>query len=97
MANRPGDEEYKRRRRKLKRTSNVCHICGDYIDPALKWPHPMSFSADHLAPVSRGGDNLGEILPSHLTCNVRRGNDIGLGRTRRSNNRMRKEKHPGLN
>ncbi|WP_148223354.1 HNH endonuclease [Segniliparus rotundus] len=34
----------------------------------------MSGSADHVVPVSLGGDNLGELRAMHLGCNLERGN-----------------------
>jgi hypothetical protein len=53
----------------------VCGICGVAIDPALKWPDPMSASEDHIVPVSLGGDHtLANCRASHLHCNVSRGN-----------------------
>lgn len=56
------------------RCGTDCGICGEPIDMALTRPDLMSFSIDHLVPLSRGGthtyDNVG---PSHLLCNMKKG------------------------
>ena len=70
---------------RLKRASAICHLCGEPIDRDLAWPHPKSWSADHLTPVAHGGDMLGERLPAHLECNQKRGTkpiDTHISRTR---------------
>lgn len=93
---RTNDSRYQRNRARVLRGSPICHLCGEPIDRTLKWPDPLSGSADHLEPVSRGGHNHGPLQPAHLGCNSRRGNDIGQGRTRRRNDRHPPEPHPGL-
>jgi hypothetical protein len=65
------DRGYLRNRRRI-RDQDVCWLCGGWIDPELKSPHPMSWSADHVTPVSRGGDNRGPLKPAHRLCNQRR-------------------------
>lgn len=48
----------------------VCQVCGEPVDPSLRWPHPMSQALGHVIPRSRGGahspDNCQLI---HLSCN----------------------------
>ncbi|QQC41235.1 hypothetical protein I6H51_05660 [Corynebacterium urealyticum] len=39
----------------------------------MKFPHPMSPTADHVHPVSRGGSNFGRLQPMHLLCNQQKG------------------------
>jgi hypothetical protein len=39
--------------------------------PAL---HGNAFTLDHVVPVGRGGDELGESRPAHRSCNSSRGN-----------------------
>lgn len=57
---------------------DVCHICSSVIDMTLKFPEKLSFSFDHLKPLSMGGDNLiSNIRPSHLTCNRKKANVYG--------------------
>lgn len=58
-----------------------CHLCGRPIDtrpPDKGGPQPRSrwaFSADHIAPRSKGGQTvLSNYRPSHYGCNARRGN-----------------------
>jgi hypothetical protein len=53
--------------------SDTCWICLQWIDYSLKYPDPWSASGDHILPLSRGGHIRGEVAPSHLVCNKRRG------------------------
>ncbi|MFG1963669.1 HNH endonuclease [Nonomuraea sp. NPDC049028] len=55
----------------------TCHICQKPIDMTLAWPDKMSWSMDHLVPLSLGGKNVFEnVASSHLSCNSRRGKEI---------------------
>jgi hypothetical protein len=47
-------------------------LCGGAIDMELTFPHPMSWSADHVDPVGQGGDNNGELRAAHLLHNQQR-------------------------
>ena len=52
----------------------VCGICGDPIDPALRFPDPGSATLDHRRPLSRGGSHtLDNVQAAHLTCNASKG------------------------
>lgn len=54
----------------------VCHLCGLPIDPALAWPHPMSYTLDHVIPlvqIPALGECLDNVKPSHSICNLRKG------------------------
>ena len=56
------------------RDSWVCGICETAVDPALAWPDPMSFSLDHIVPLSLGGAHIRtNVRCTHLVCNVRKG------------------------
>jgi len=45
------------------------------IDLELRWPHPQSFTRDHVRPRSLGGrDSLANQRPAHKLCNEKRGN-----------------------
>lgn len=46
------------------------------INLALRYPHPFSFSRDHVIPRSLGGDvsAIENQRPSHKACNQLRGN-----------------------
>lgn len=63
-------------RARLLASQDVCAICGQAIDKALKTPHPMSPEVDEVVPVSRGGDPLDirNCRLVHRICNLRRGN-----------------------
>lgn len=51
-----------------------CHLCLRRVDPALKNPHPMAATFDHLIPVAEDGTDAPENLRlAHRTCNTRRG------------------------
>ena len=71
---RTSDPVYRRRRAALKRApdGDVCHACNQWIDMDLKWPHPDSWTADHITPVGKGGHNRGLVLPAHWRCNLAR-------------------------
>lgn len=66
------DRTYLRNRRRI-RNQDVCWLCGQWIDPDLKSPHPKSWTADHVTPIASGGHNHGELRPAHRDCNTRRG------------------------
>lgn len=65
----------------FERDSWTCHICTDPIDRGLKYPDPMSVSLDHVIPLSRGGIHTrGNCAASHLLCNMRKKDRMGVGR-----------------
>jgi HNH endonuclease len=66
---RTNDRTYLRNRARLKRVGVVCALCGQPIDVSLKWPDPLSFTADHVEPVALGGNNRGDLAPMHAACN----------------------------
>jgi hypothetical protein len=66
---RTNDRTYRKARAKLMQPGVVCVLCGEEIDLSLKFPDPMSFSADHVDPVALGGSNRGDLQPMHLTHN----------------------------
>lgn len=57
-----------------------CWVCGRAIDYQLVGKdgqrHPLSFTLDHLVPLSKGGDLLDPInaRSAHRRCNSARGN-----------------------
>jgi 5-methylcytosine-specific restriction endonuclease McrA len=67
---------YRRLQARVRREHGVCAICGQPIDPELASPHPMSFSLDHITPVSMGGSltDRDNARAAHRVCNARRGN-----------------------
>lgn len=51
-----------------------CGVCGEPIEPQLKWPHPNSVTLDHVVAVSKGGLHEAENLQAaHWMCNVLKG------------------------
>lgn len=58
----------------------LCLLDGHDLDVALidleVFNEPMSWSIDHIIPMSRGGRNVLENMqPAHKQCNTARGND----------------------
>lgn len=50
----------------------VCGRCGEPVDRALRWPHPMSASTGHIVRVADGGAyEPGNLRVEHLRCNLR--------------------------
>lgn len=60
---------------KWEASDKTCCLCLKPIDETLQSPDPMSFSLEHLTPISRGGrhdiDNIGF---AHRVCNSSKGN-----------------------
>ena len=84
ILSRTSDHTYRKNRSRLLRSKYlVCWLCGDEIDKTLKYPHPRSFSADHVRPVALGGRNSGTLKPAHLFCNQSRGADRSVSSSAR--------------
>lgn len=64
---------------RLKREAQVCWICGHWIDPELRSPHPLSFTVDHIVPLALGGAaaDPGNVRAAHRLCNMKRGTGRG--------------------
>jgi len=55
-----------------------CHLCARPIDPALVYPDPGSWTADHVVAVVDGGrDEWDNLRPAHLGCNSSAGATLG--------------------
>lgn len=67
---------WRRLARRTLRDNPVCWLCGQLIDLTLPATHPMSGTADHVQPLSRGGAERdpGNLRPAHRRCNSARGN-----------------------
>lgn len=53
----------------------ICGLCGETVDPQVKYPHPRSASLDHKVPLSKGGAHTrANSQCSHLSCNMAKGN-----------------------
>ena len=60
----------------LRARADNCGICGQPIDYTLHWPHPHSFSADHIHPASTHPHlalDPTNTRAAHLHCNTSRG------------------------
>lgn len=52
---------------------DVCAICNELVDLAVRAPHPRSASIDHRTPVVFGGlDVMSNLQIAHLRCNQRK-------------------------
>lgn len=62
---------YRRFVSKVRDRHEPCAICWHQIDYSLESPDPMSFEADHVVPMSRGGDPYDPAngQASHRCCN----------------------------
>lgn len=48
-----------------------CGLCRRRVNPALRWPHRMSASLDHIVPLAKGGQHVRtNVHLAHLTCNL---------------------------
>ncbi|WP_326808167.1 HNH endonuclease [Streptomyces sp. NBC_01775] len=76
----PGNPRNGRPYRRLvdaqRRLGLPCWICGHNIGYQLDARHPLSFTLDHLVPLSRGGSLLdpANARSAHRRCNSARGN-----------------------
>lgn len=78
-ANPRNGRPYRRLVAAMKALGDPCARCGHNIDPTLDPRHPLSFTLDHIAPLSRGGDLLdpANARAMHRRCNSARGNRVG--------------------
>jgi 5-methylcytosine-specific restriction endonuclease McrA len=62
---------FDKNKQRILKTQEICGICGRPVDKALKYPHPLSASVDHIIPVSRGGhpSDIENLQLAHWTCN----------------------------
>lgn len=70
---------WRRAREHVKRTQRICWLCGAAIDLDLPASDPMSFTVDHVQPLSLGGAEVDvrNLRAAHRDCNTKRGNGLG--------------------
>lgn len=50
-----------------------CQLCRRKVDGALPWPHPLSWSLDHVIPIVQGGEHsYANTQLTHLICNLKK-------------------------
>lgn len=59
---------------------DVCWLCDGVIDLSLPRTHRMSWTADHVDPISLGGAprDASLLRPAHRACNSSRGNRMSV-------------------
>lgn len=77
------DARHRRRARKRKafveevwrpvlfeRDNWTCQLCGDAVNPNLKYPDPMAATVDHIVPLAKGGEHsYANTQLAHALCN----------------------------
>lgn len=74
-AHRTNGHVLRRLRARARRTYDICWLCGAPIDKDLAYPHPGSFTIDHVVPVAIDPSlaySWDNIRAAHASCNIRR-------------------------
>ena len=69
---------FKRNKKKIYASQNICGICGQPVDMSLKYPHPLSPCIDHIVPINREGhpSDVNNLQLAHLKCNREKSNKL---------------------
>lgn len=63
----------------FERDGYICQLCGEDVDPAVKFPDSRAATVDHVVPISRGGDHVASNLAlAHFSCNAAKGNRVAV-------------------
>lgn len=65
---------YRRVTAEARNRPGPCILCGRPIDRTLPKTDAASVTAEHVTPITQGGDRLGPMGPAHRVCNMRRHN-----------------------
>ena len=70
--------EFDKNKRRILATQDTCGICGKPVDKALKFPHPLSPTIDHIIPVDKGGhpSSMDNLQLAHFCCNRAKSNKV---------------------
>ena len=62
---------FDKNKKKIYQTQTICGICGQPVDPNLKYPHPLSRTIDHIIPIALGGhpSDISNLQLAHWICN----------------------------
>ena len=71
MGNAPRNDALRKRYRvHARRLGLACALCEQPIDYSVSSPDPLSFEADHIVPLSKGGaDKWDALQPTPRQCN----------------------------
>jgi hypothetical protein len=67
----PYTRSYREERKRILTPDAVCYLCGGAPTPT----DPLE--ADHVVPLSLGGEHRGNLRPAHRSCNRRKGGARG--------------------
>ena len=70
LMTRTGHYRYRRNRARVIRNSDTCAICGQPLNPDLRWPDPCCTVADHIVPIADGGHNNGAVRAAVTTAAI---------------------------
>jgi hypothetical protein len=57
------------------RDGGACALCGEPVDMAIPYPHPLAPTVDHIIPVTRAGEHsMKNVQLAHARCNLSKGN-----------------------
>lgn len=79
MANTRGSRRQKRLAANLRAQRRPCCICRQPIDYSLQWPHPDSFSVEHILPWSTHPhlrEDPSNLDAAHYSCNSSKGDGV---------------------
>ena len=74
---------FEHNRKRILATQEVCAICGQPVDKALRFPHPMSATVDHIIPIDKGGhpSDIDNLQLAHFCCNRKKGDKLTAPQT----------------
>ena len=63
--------QFDKNKKRIYATQTICGICGQPVDFALKYPHPLSPCIDHIVPIAKGGhpSDIDNLQLAHWCCN----------------------------